>query len=146
MDQCLDKNKKVPSLPKIYRPTQELVTTRLGDPYYARHDYHIFETSRPKDIPLNFEYNSLQDPNLRYYFSRPHMRNRLQRLGLINDSHEVICSMKFYHIFREAMEYEARKLRDKQYDEERRNVEETPKPKVSEVDEKMRKVSHWYSV
>eukprot|EP00800_Vazella_pourtalesii_P008468 TRINITY_DN2217_c0_g1_i3.p2 TRINITY_DN2217_c0_g1~~TRINITY_DN2217_c0_g1_i3.p2 ORF type:complete len:255 (-),score=83.18 TRINITY_DN2217_c0_g1_i3:1653-2417(-) len=140
MDSNSDKNKTVPSLPKIYRPTQELVTTHLGEPYYARHDYHIFETSRPKDIPLNFEYNSLHDPNLRYYFKRPRMIERLRKLELIDDNHDVICSMKFYHIFREAMEYEARKMRDKQYDEEKRNGKEERTGVISKVDERIKKV------
>ena len=141
MDQTLDKNKKVPSLPKIYRPAQELVTTHLGDPYYARHDYHVFETTRPKEIPLNFEYNSLHDPNLRYYFNKPRMVERLQKLGLINNNNDVICSMKFYHIFREAMEYEARKLRDKQYDEARQNSKGETSKSPSKLDERIKKVN-----
>ncbi|KAI6656710.1 Fibrous sheath-interacting protein 2-like [Oopsacas minuta] len=143
MDQPLDQNKTIPSLPKIYQPTQELVTTHLGEPYYARHDYHVFETTRPKNIPLNFEYNSLHDPNLRYYFNRPHMLDRLQKLELINENRNVICSMKFHHIFRDAMEYEARKLRDKQYDEERRNGKEAAPKNPSKIDERINKVKQF---
>ena len=40
------------------------------------------------------------------------------------------------------MEYEARKLRDKQYDEEKRNVKEEPNGVISKVDERIKKVNN----
>ena len=69
------------------------------------------------------------------------MIERLRKLELIDDNHDVICSMKFYHIFREAMEYEARKMRDKQYDEEKRNGKEERTGVISKVDERIKKVN-----
>ncbi|KAL0962179.1 hypothetical protein UPYG_G00336730 [Umbra pygmaea] len=83
-------------VPHVYYTTQ--LCERLIQP---RSD---FDLTDPNGFLLNSEYNNLHDPNLRYYFHRKDIHQRLLDLGLITNDDKVTCSLKELHCYRNYLE------------------------------------------
>lgn len=80
---------------------------------------HDFDLSRPIEDEVFTKYNTLHDPHTKALFHRPAMCRKLLKNGFVTPDMKVVCSLKEYNSYREFMECELWKLRNKQEKKEK---------------------------
>ncbi|KAL3842347.1 hypothetical protein ACJMK2_020373, partial [Sinanodonta woodiana] len=90
---------KLPMLPNP-KGTVILCTTKLGEPKYKKNPELDFSLSDPYGLYLFHEYEPLNDPHLKSFFSSPPMRRHLIRQKFITPEGKVLCTLQEFNQYR----------------------------------------------
>jgi len=108
-----------------------------GQTRYLRNREKLFE-SRSQRCPIPV-YNSLHDKDLRHFWSNPHVKRHLRKLGFVDDNDRVI-DLDLYrrklHVIEQELQHADRIERDRLKDKERKMRDRAILGKRMESEEK----------
>lgn len=97
-------DQKIPVCPSP-RGAFTFYTNKVGEPKYINHQRLDFDLTNPQGREAPQEYDSLQDPALRTYFTSPRTKRHLVDNGLITHRGEIVCNVKEFNEYRAFFRY-----------------------------------------
>ncbi|XP_014247437.1 uncharacterized protein LOC106665500 [Cimex lectularius] len=93
-------DEKIPLIPIPLRYKTAYTRGHLGEPAVGQIDVSDMVIDDPYNYEMERKYEEVHDPALKDFFNKPENIKRLKDLKIINNEHEILCSLKDYNNFR----------------------------------------------